>query len=159
MTPETRLWEARSQNLTAAATGGQVAATYRLTNRYLYVTSGVINETTQPINLTTIENVVVRSGLIHKARGLFDAAKANATLLTGTTTHVLANNATPTWVPGTGPAAAPALGAPAPVPAVEAEPSAEQIMATLRQLGELRDAGIVTAEEFDAKKAELLARL
>lgn len=29
----------------------------------------------------------------------------------------------------------------------------------LRKLGELRDAGIVTAGEFDAKKAELLARL
>lgn len=29
----------------------------------------------------------------------------------------------------------------------------------LRQLGELRDGGIITNEEFEAKKAELLARL
>lgn len=29
----------------------------------------------------------------------------------------------------------------------------------LRQLGQLRDAGIVTTQEFEAKKAELLARL
>ncbi len=35
----------------------------------------------------------------------------------------------------------------------------EEIMATLSQLGELKEAGILTAEEFDAKKKELLARL
>jgi hypothetical protein len=29
----------------------------------------------------------------------------------------------------------------------------------LRRLGELRDAGVVTPEEFEAKKAELLGRL
>jgi hypothetical protein len=33
------------------------------------------------------------------------------------------------------------------------------IMGQLRQLGELRDAGVLTAEEFDTKKAELLARV
>ncbi|WP_246458932.1 SHOCT domain-containing protein [Streptomyces himalayensis] len=32
-------------------------------------------------------------------------------------------------------------------------------MDLLRQLGELRDAGIVTPEEFEAKKADLLRRL
>ncbi|MCK6081295.1 SHOCT domain-containing protein [Microbacterium sp. EYE_5] len=30
---------------------------------------------------------------------------------------------------------------------------------TLRKLGELRDAGVVTPAEFELKKAELLARL
>ena len=34
-----------------------------------------------------------------------------------------------------------------------------EIMATLKQLGELKAAGIVSDEEFDAKKKELLARL
>jgi|SRR4051794_1800096 hypothetical protein len=33
------------------------------------------------------------------------------------------------------------------------------VMTQLKQLGELRDVGIVTAAEFEAKKAELLARL
>jgi hypothetical protein len=32
-------------------------------------------------------------------------------------------------------------------------------MEQLKKLAELRDAGILTAEEFDAKKAELLSRL
>jgi hypothetical protein len=29
----------------------------------------------------------------------------------------------------------------------------------LKQLGELRDAGVVTPEEFEAKKAEILSRV
>lgn len=37
--------------------------------------------------------------------------------------------------------------------------SADDVFDQLRKLGDLRDAGIVTTEEFEAKKAELLARL
>ncbi|WP_141576062.1 SHOCT domain-containing protein [Actinomadura sp. WMMA1423] len=43
-------------------------------------------------------------------------------------------------------------------PAVQAT-SSEQVMALLKQLGELRDAGVVTPEEFEAKKKDLLDRL
>jgi len=35
----------------------------------------------------------------------------------------------------------------------------EDIPAKLRQLAELRDQGILTAEEFDAKKTDLLSRM
>jgi membrane protease subunit (stomatin/prohibitin family) len=47
-------------------------------------------------------------------------------------------------------------------PAAAAAPpveTKEQIMATLKQLGELKAAGILTDGEFDAKKKELLAKL
>lgn len=37
--------------------------------------------------------------------------------------------------------------------------SKEEVMASLKQLGELRDAGILTPEEFEAKKKDLLSRL
>ena len=37
--------------------------------------------------------------------------------------------------------------------------SKEDVMKTLKDLGELKTAGILTDEEFDAKKKELLARL
>ncbi|HEX7844056.1 MAG TPA: SHOCT domain-containing protein, partial [Kofleriaceae bacterium] len=37
--------------------------------------------------------------------------------------------------------------------------SKDQIMAMLKQLGELKSAGILTDAEFDAKKKELLAKL
>ena len=35
----------------------------------------------------------------------------------------------------------------------------DQIMATLKQLGELKAAGVLTDAEFEAKKKELLAKL
>jgi hypothetical protein len=44
-----------------------------------------------------------------------------------------------------------------PVQAIEA--AAPDPIEQLRRLGELRDAGIVTEEEFAAKKAEVLGRL
>ncbi|MBC7719506.1 MAG: SHOCT domain-containing protein, partial [Chitinophagaceae bacterium] len=36
---------------------------------------------------------------------------------------------------------------------------ADDVMATLEKLGELKVKGILTQEEFDAKKAELLKKL
>ena len=51
---------------------------------------------------------------------------------------------------------APAAGAAAPAP-VGVKP--EDVMATLEKLGELKTKGILTQEEFDAKKAELLRKL
>ncbi len=50
-------------------------------------------------------------------------------------------------------------GAQAPRPQAEAPQTKEQIMSTLKQLGELKAAGVLTEAEFDAKKKELLAKL
>lgn len=54
-----------------------------------------------------------------------------------------------------------APGAPAAVAAAagSAGVKAEDVMATLEKLGELKTKGILTQEEFDAKKAELLKKL
>lgn len=54
-------------------------------------------------------------------------------------------------------APAPAPPAPAPAPAAPAAPAGGgDLIEQLRQLGELRDAGILTEEEFAAQKAKLL---
>lgn len=59
-------------------------------------------------------------------------------------------------------AVAPAPVAPAPVaqapaaPAQAAAPAEDPMVSQLRQLAELRDAGILTEEEFSAKKAKIL---
>jgi hypothetical protein len=47
---------------------------------------------------------------------------------------------------------APSAGAPAPAPAALSDDVYDQ----LKKLGELRDAGILTDEEFNAKKTQLL---
>jgi len=49
-------------------------------------------------------------------------------------------------------------GTPAAAPAVAAISPAD-VMATLEKLGELKSKGILTQEEFDAKKTELLKKL
>ena len=49
--------------------------------------------------------------------------------------------------------------APAAAPAAIASVSADEVIATLEKLGELKAKGILTPEEFDAKKAELLKKL
>jgi hypothetical protein len=56
-------------------------------------------------------------------------------------------------------AAGAAFGAPSPMPAAPAPPAAGggDLMEQLRKLGELRDAGILTEDEFAAQKAKLLA--
>jgi membrane protease subunit (stomatin/prohibitin family) len=53
-------------------------------------------------------------------------------------------------------AAAAAVAAAAAAPAGV---KADDVMATLEKLGELRTKGILTQDEFDAKKAELLKKL
>lgn len=48
---------------------------------------------------------------------------------------------------------------PAPVAAPASNPGQADVLATLQKLAELHAAGVLTAEEFSAKKAELLSRL
>jgi hypothetical protein len=52
----------------------------------------------------------------------------------------------------------PQYAEPAPAPAPAAAPAAgmESVIDQLKQLGELRDAGVLTEAEFDAQKAKLL---
>jgi uncharacterized membrane protein YdbT with pleckstrin-like domain len=60
------------------------------------------------------------------------------------------------------PAPAPAPVAPAPVapaPAAPAAASAEDQAASLVRLAELRDQGVISPEEFEAKKTEILSRM
>jgi hypothetical protein len=44
-------------------------------------------------------------------------------------------------------------------PAAPAPPSGDAVIEQIKKLGELRDAGLLTPEEFEAKKADLLGRL
>ncbi len=62
----------------------------------------------------------------------------------------------PRWVNQAQPQAAPVAAAqPAPVP--QAAPNFDATLAQLKQLGDLRDAGILTDAEFEAKKAKIMS--
>lgn len=62
------------------------------------------------------------------------------------------------YAPPLQPAPQPSAPAPAPAPAAGCG-GAAAIMEQIKQLGSLRDAGVLTADEFEAKKAELLKRI
>jgi hypothetical protein len=68
---------------------------------------------------------------------------------------------TPTAPAAPAPVAAPAAAAAAPAaePAMSTEDESREITETLARLADLRDKGAVTAEEYEAKKDELLGRL
>jgi Bacterial PH domain/Short C-terminal domain len=68
----------------------------------------------------------------------------------------------PAMDPASAPATAPATaGAAAPAPAAPArrEMSSDEITSALGELADLRDRGAISAEDYDAKKQDLLARL
>ena len=71
--------------------------------------------------------------------------------------QVLAQNLQQGLQGGGGAQQQPQPGAPAAQPAAAMKP--EDVMATLEKLGELKSKGILTQEEFDAKKTELLKKL
>jgi hypothetical protein len=50
----------------------------------------------------------------------------------------------------------PQYAQPAPPPPTQAPPQEDDVYVQLRKLGELKEAGILTDEEFAAKKAQLL---
>ncbi|HEU5031536.1 MAG TPA: SHOCT domain-containing protein [Spirillospora sp.] len=68
---------------------------------------------------------------------------------------------TPAPPPLPTPAQPPAVQQPSPPPTASKSRATTpaQVMALLKQLGGLRDAGVVTPEEFEAKKKDLLDRI
>jgi len=58
------------------------------------------------------------------------------------------------------PAGGPAVAStPAPAPSAPAAAPVEDVTETLAKLADLRDKGVITAEDYEAKKAELLSRI
>jgi hypothetical protein len=74
--------------------------------------------------------------------------------------QVLAQNLQQGLQGGSGPGGGGGAGGGAPQqPTAPAGMKADEVMAMLEKLGELKVKGILTQEEFDAKKAELLKKL
>ena len=141
-------------------------AEYAVTTLRVRGHEGLIKKRSTDSLLTSITDVFSRSGVIGRALGF-----GNIKILTasGDAGH---DNFTSMKQPDAFKKAIVELKAAAaqPVPAAPAPAAAQQAasphpagskdaMATLTELAKLRDAGAITAEEYDAKKAELLARI
>lgn len=151
-----------------------------ISNRRIIQTSGVVNKRASDSSLEKINDAILTESLfgrmfgfgnlevltasetgIENLRMLSDAKEFKKAMLDAK--HELeVDLARPTMPPlraEPAPAAQPAPAAPAaPAPTPEADTAAE-IADALARLAELRDRGLVTPEEFEAKKEELLRRL
>jgi hypothetical protein len=158
---------------------------YVITSRRLIHTEGVINKKASDSSLEKINDAILVESVfgrmfgfgnlevltasesgIEQLRMLRDAKDFKIAMIEAK--HELELELTrPTMPPvrAADPAPAPAP-VPAPVPVAPAPPAttpevdtADEVADALARLGDLRDKGIISPEEFEAKKAELLGRL
>lgn len=164
------LWEGAPQTLTAMATGGKVQGTrYRLTPLALHIERGLVRTDSQQVPLTAVYDIDVKQSMTQKARGVGDVVVhvntgAHAETVTleqvqdpkqvrdlinrtvaGARQHYVEQSRSQIHV-------TPA----APVVQERAPSGGGDLVEQLTKLGALRDAGVLTEEEFAAQKVRLL---
>lgn len=167
------LWSAKGQPLTGIGAGR-----YRLTATTLFFERGTLTTNAQQVPTRELFDIDLRQSLTQKTRGVGDvlvqihrATGVEQVVLQDVpnpreavdilnrvaneariAAHAMANTRHFTSHAPTAPD--PSTAIPAPAPAAAPDPI-EQIT----KLGQLRDAGVLTEEEFTSKKAEILARM
>src|SRR5687768_8843718 len=161
-------WEDETVRHMVSGTYGSGTGLAVLTDRPLmFVKDGWVGKTTEDFPLDKISSVQWNSGIMFGKLTVFasgnkaeitNVGKQAGKAIADTIRERLASG--PTYPPQP-PAQPPTPVAPAPAPASAppADMSRDEVFSALRQLGELRDAGIVTDAEFEAKKKELLDRI
>jgi uncharacterized Zn finger protein (UPF0148 family) len=70
---EETLWEGESKNAANLASGGRIVqAKYRLTNRALYFSKGVLTTNSEQVPLWAVRDIDVKQNLLQKRRGVGD---------------------------------------------------------------------------------------
>ncbi|MFE9690586.1 PH domain-containing protein [Micromonospora sp. NPDC005806] len=169
------LWAAKGQPLTGIG-GGR----YKLTATMLFFEKGVLSTNAQQVPVAHVLDVDLRQSIVQKGRGvgnivvqvqrsngvewviledvpdprnalsIINKAVQDARLIEQQRMNTRIYAGLPPVVPEPQPAPA----TPTPPPAAAPDPIEQ-----LRQLGQLRDAGILSEQEFATKKAEILSRL
>jgi hypothetical protein len=165
------------------------AQDYMVTNRRLLKVTGVLNKRSADSSLEKINDAVLAQSMLGRIFNYGDLEILTAaeqavdryhmlnspkefkkTMLTQKhnleTEFIYGRPPTPPLRAESGPAATPASApsappppAPAAAPVESAEDESREVTETLSRLADLRDKGAITAEEYEAKKDELLGRL
>jgi hypothetical protein len=148
------LWEGETVRQMTTGTYGKGTGLVVLTDwRLLFVQDGLMSQTTEDFPLDKVSSVQWSSGMFLGNIMIFASGnkseiqsvnKEDGKEIVDKIRHRLAAPGEPTGSPS------------APTSQASAVPDPIE---QLRRLGELRDAGVVTPEEFEAKKADLLGRL
>lgn len=147
------LWQGESVHLMAAGRyGGGTGIVVLTTTRLLFVMDGMTRQTIEDFPLDKISSVQWSGGMVLGTMTVFASGnKADIDQMNKKDGKQIAD-AVRAWLAN---AARPHRTAPSPRAATPEPDVYEQ----LRKLGELRDLGVVTPEEFEHKKRELLARI
>lgn len=170
------VWSAVGQPIT-----GIGARRYKMDATTLYFEKGVLSTNAQQVPLVHIVDVDMRQSMTQKARGVGNVVlhvhrmrgieivvlqdipepRAAVTVINRAVTaaRIVEQKRANTHHYNGQPPLLPPIDSSAPAPPPPAPPAAPDPIEQLRRLGELRDAGILTDEEFAAKKAEILSRL
>ncbi len=143
-------------------------AAYTVTNRRVLGRDGLLRRRSTDTMLASINDVQLETSVIGRSLGYGDITIVSSSGRVGTDAftsvehveafkqHVMEakerlDNASTAASPAPQAATAPAPAAPA--------ATTTDVTATLASLAQLRDSGAITAEEYEAKKAELLSRI
>jgi Bacterial PH domain/Short C-terminal domain len=146
------LWDDETVDLIAGGTYGAGTGLLALTDRrLLFLKEGVFSRTTEDFPMEKISSVQWSSGIVQGTLTVFASGnKAEIKNMNKDDGKQIADTIRERLSTATthGPVRDETSAAPHP-----------DVYGQLAKLGELRDAGILTKEEFDTKKAELLSRL
>lgn len=144
------LWEDETvEYLAGGSYGGGLGLVALTDRRLLFVRDGWVNKASEDFPIEKISSVQWRSGFSQGVLTVFASGnKAEIKQIFNADGGRIADVIRHRIAPG--------QQSTAPTPA---SVESDDPMAKLRQLGELRDAGVITPAEFEAKKAELLRRI
>lgn len=141
------------------------SAEYHVTNRRVLGQDGLIRRRTTDTLLTSISDVKTTMPAIGRMLGygniriITSSGEAGADDLTAVKDVQAFQREILEQKTGASAATSPPSAAAAATDGATPAPSSTDVTATLGELAKLRDAGAITPDEFEAKKAELLARI
>ena len=143
------LWEGETvDQMTTGAYGNGTGLVVLTDRRLLFVQDGLMSKTSEDFPIDKVSSVQWTSGMLMGAIVIFASGnKAEIKNIVKDDGKEIVDKIRHR------------ISSPIPAPAPTGSALADDPIEQLRKLGELRDAGVVTPEEFEAKKTELLSRL
>lgn len=166
------LWEGTSQTIAGAATGGKAASRYRITPWQLFFETGMMTTNSQQVPLADVRDIDLRQSMTQKARGVGDVvvhlnnhppvtmesirdAKVVRDVLNRAASEARSyyQRQRSTQIHQ---GAMPVMQQPMAQPAQPKPTAGGGVIEQLKELAALRDAGVLTEDEFAAQKARIL---
>lgn len=168
------LWAGESKTLTSAATGGKVVgARYKITEDFIFISSGVLSSNEEQIPMWAVRDCDIKQSMVQKARGVsnititcqhndftgkntivlesVEGAKDIRDIVNSNSKRARVDYETQQKSQTVSYSGNPTIEVPATQSSAVANPIEQ-----LEKLGNLLEKGLISQEEFDAQKTKLL---